>query len=247
MSTQEPEKYEKKLYFAMLAQQCSRYEETINYLQELFLERKKDFNKDERNLLSYAYIKFISQKRHALRVTMAYETKEKKYDNSPYLSYIQEYRKELETDLTQQLQKIILNLDSLLIKKAENVEAKIFYKKLKGDYNRYIAEYSKDDLKEKVMKDALTAYQEAINLCKDQPVLNILILGLALNYSIFYYEVMNERKTALKIATEYNQKITKELENFDEDKEENQDIMNLVHLIRENIDMWKSEETEQTE
>ena len=178
---------------------------------------------------------------------MAYETKEKKKDNSPYLTYIQEYRRDLEADLTQQLQKIILNLDSLLIKKAENVEAKIFYKKLKGDYSRYIAEYSKDDLKEKVMKDALTSYQEAINLCKDQPVLNILILGLVLNYTILYYEVMNERKTALKIAMEYNDKIGKELENFDEDKEENKDIMNLVHLIRENIDMWKSEDTEQTE
>jgi len=33
-------------------------------------------------------------------------------------------------------------IDGTLLKKAVNGEARVFYHKMKGDYNRYIAEYS---------------------------------------------------------------------------------------------------------
>ena len=176
---------------------------------------------------------------------MAYETKEKKNENSIFLSYIQEYRRTLESDLTLSCQKIIYIIDSLLIKKADNNESKIFYKKLKGDLNRYIAEYAKDELREKVMKDGLTAYQEAMNLSKDMPIMNETLLGLALNMSLFYYEVINERKNAIKIADECMHKVEKELTNFDQDNENNKVIMALIGLIKENWENWTIEEEEQ--
>ena len=116
--------------------------------------------------------------------------------------YIQEYRRKIETELTQSCQRICNIIDSLLIKKAENIETKIYYRKLKGDLNRYVAEYAKDELREKVMKDALTAYQEAIKMSKELPILNEVLLGLSLNMSLFYYEVMNEIKNAIKISNE---------------------------------------------
>ena len=246
MSEQEKvPKYEKNIYMALLAQQCGRYEEMLKYLEDLVIQRNKDFSLKERELLLYGYISYIKSKRKSLHIVMAYETKEKKNENSIFLSYIQEYRRTLESDLTQSCQKIIYILDSLLIKKAENNEAKIFYKKLKGDFNRYIAEYAKDELREKVMKDGLTGYQEAKNLSKDMPILNEILLGLALNMSLFYYEVVNERKNAIKVAEECIQKVDKELPSFDKDKEENKLIMTLIGLIKENLENWKIEEEEQ--
>lgn len=44
------------------------------------------------------------------------------------------------------------------------------------------------------MKDGLTAYQEAIKMSKELPILNEVLLGLSLNMSLFYYEVMKETK-----------------------------------------------------
>lgn len=238
-------KYEKNIYMALLAQQCSRFEEMFKFLEDSVIQRNKDFSIKERELLAYGYATYIKSKRKSLHMILAYETKEKKNDNSIFLSYIQEYRRTLESDLIQSCQKIIYILDSLLIKKAENVESKIFYKKLKGDLNRYIAEYAKDELREKVMKDGLNAYIEAKNLAKDLPVMNETVLGLSLNMSLFYYEVVNERKNAIKISEECTQKIDKELPNFDVDNENNKVIMALVGLIKENLKNWKMEEEEQ--
>ena len=106
-------------------------------------------------------------------------------------------------------------------------------------------QFKKDELREKVMKDGLNAYIEAKNLAKDLPVMNETVLGLSLNMSLFYYEVVNERKNAIKISEECTQKIDKELPNFDVDNENNKVIMALVGLIKENLKNWKMEEEEQ--
>jgi 14-3-3 protein epsilon len=237
--------YEKNVYMALLAHECGKYEEMFKFMEDLVIQRNKDLSLKEREFLTYGYINYISAKRKALHIIMAYETKEKKNENSFFLMYIQDYRRKIESELTQSCQKICYILDSLLIKKAENVEAKIFYRKLKGDLNRYVAEYAKDDLREKVMKDGLTAYQEAINMSKELPILNEVLLGLSLNMSLFYYEVMNERKNAIKISNECAIKIDKELPNFDEANEKNKVIITLVNLIKDNLAHWKAEEAEQ--
>ena len=82
--------YEKNVYMAMLAEQCNRFEEMTEFLEDMLKGREKDLNSDERNLLSIAYKNSLTSRRTALRTVIAYETKEKKKDNSPFLSYIQE-------------------------------------------------------------------------------------------------------------------------------------------------------------
>ena len=237
-------KYEKNIYLAMLAEQCNRFEEMVEFLEEMLKSRDKDLNGDERNLLSIAYKNSVSSRRTALRTIMAYETKEKKKDSSNFLPYIQEYRKKVEDELTKKCQNVIKSIDTQLLKKAEDDEAKVFYIKMIGDYNRYIAEYAGADLKTKVAEDALNAYNEASSIAKSLPVLNPIALGLALNFSVFYYEVKNDHDTACKIASEAIDKADKELPNIDEDAEENRDTVSIVNLLKENLEMWKSETDE---
>ena len=131
---------------------------------------------------------------------------------------------------------------SELMKKASDDEAKVFYTKMKGDYNRYIAEYADGDLKKEVSDAALASYNEATDHAKNLPVLNPIGLGLALNFSVFYYEVMNDHAKAIQIASDALDKANKELPNIDEDAEENRDTVSIVNLLKENLDMWKSEE-----
>ena len=89
------------------------------------------------------FISFINSQRHSLHICMAFETKERKEYNSPILSDILDYRKKIETELTNNIQDIINILDSTLIKNSEENIGKIYYLKLKGDFNRYICEYEK--------------------------------------------------------------------------------------------------------
>ena len=237
-------KYEKNIYLAMLAEQCNRFEEMVTFLEEMLSTRDKDLNSDERNLLSIAYKNSVSSRRTALRTITAYETKEKKKETSTFLPYIQEYKKKVEEELTTKCKNVIKMIDSQLLKKAEDDEAKVFYIKMKGDYNRYMAEYAEGDFKKQVSDDALAAYKEATEKAKTLPVLNPIALGLALNFSVFYYEVMNDHDTAIKIADEAYEKANKEMPNIDEDADENRDAVSIVNLLKENLDMWKSEAEE---
>ena len=235
-------KYEKNVYLAMLAEQCNRFNEMVSFLEDMLKQRDKDLNSDERNLLSIAYKNSISGLRSALRTIMAYENKEKKKENSTFLPYIQEYRKKVEDELTKTCKNVLKVIDDELLKKAEDDEAKVFYIKMKGDYNRYIAEYAENELKKEVTEDALKSYNEATAIAKNLKVLNSIALGLALNFSVFYYEVMNDHDKAIQIASEALDNANKELPNIDEDAEEYRDTVSIVNLLKENLDMWKSEE-----
>ena len=44
-------KYEKNVYMAMLAEQCNRFEEMVEFLENMLKKRDTDLNSDERNLL----------------------------------------------------------------------------------------------------------------------------------------------------------------------------------------------------
>lgn len=234
--------FEKNVYLAMLAEQCSRYEEMSTFLEDMLKARDKDLNSDERNLLSIAYKNSVSNRRTALRTIMAYEMKEKKKDSSVFLPYIQEYRKRVEDELTKMCEAVLNTIDKDLLKRAEDLEAKIFYLKMKGDYNRYVAEYAQADLKERVVNDALNAYQDATETAKELSLTNPIRLGLALNFSVFYYEAKNDQEMACKIAKETLDLVNKEIPNLEDNEDDsNRDALSIINLLRENLDMWKLE------
>ena len=237
-------RYEKNVYLAMLAEQCNRFEEMAEYLEDLLKGRDKDLNSDERNLLSIAYKNSVSSRRSAIRTIVAYEMKEKKKENSVFLPYIQEYKRKVEDELTNMCNNVIATIDNFLVKRAEDDEARVFYLKMKGDYNRYIAEYASGELKQQVANRALEAYKSASEAAKSLPTINPISLGLALNNSVFYYEVMNDHETACRIAKDALDLANKELPNDDVEDENNRDALSIINLLRENLEMWKIEAEE---
>jgi len=121
------QKYEKNVYLAMLAEQCNRFEEMVQFLEDMVKTRDKDLSSDERNLLSIAYKNSITSLRTALRTIMAYENKEKKKENSTFLPYIQEYKKKVESELVKACERVLQSIDGNLLSKASDSEAKVFY------------------------------------------------------------------------------------------------------------------------
>merc|ERR1711997_1235524 len=92
-------------------------------------------------------------------------------------------------------------LDDNLISKASHGESKVFYQKMKADYYRYIAEFTEADKKAKSAEEARKAYEEATKVAeKDLAVPHPIRLGLALNYSVFQYEVLSNSDEACKMA-----------------------------------------------
>ena len=73
---------------------------------------------------------------------------------------------------------------------------------MKGDYYRYIGEYRKGDNDKGSVKDkALESYKDATKIASEElKTTNPIRLGLALNFSVFYYEIMEEPSKACEMA-----------------------------------------------
>ena len=238
------ENFEKQIYLAMLAEQCSRYEDMMNFLEDMVQKKSSDLSSDERNLLSIAYKNTISQDRQAIRTLLSYESKEAKKSESPYLEFIREYKTKVQKELENLCNRINKTIDTHLLPKAETDEAKVFYHKMKGDYDRYIAENVDGDIKKKYSDLGLAAYNQALEASKSIDYKNRIKLGLALNLSVFYYEVVANKEEACKLAKETLDKAKDALGNVDEDDDEAKDAMSIVNLLQENLDMWNSEDDE---
>lgn len=91
---------------------------------------------------------------------------------------------------------------------------------------------------EQVKQEALKAYDEANVIAL--PPCNPIKLGLALNFSVFYYEVMKDQKKACELA---EQALQQALDKIDEISEDDfRDAKSIIELLKENLTLWKEEE-----
>ena len=117
-------------------------------------------------------------------------------------------------------------------------ESKAFFVKMVGDYYRYIAENAKGNLLEQVKQDALEAYKKANDI--PLPPCNPIKLGLALNFSVFHYEVMKNHKAACDLADQALQEALDKIDELEED--DFRDAKSIIELLKENLTLWKEEE-----
>jgi hypothetical protein len=104
-------------------------------------------------------------------------------------------------EITAIANKVLDLIHTILIPKASSSEAQVFYFKLVGDYLRYTAEFDRTAERQQTIDNASAAYQKAFDLAQSelQPT-HPLRLGLALNYSVFLFDVLDERSRATGIA-----------------------------------------------
>ena len=112
-----------------------------------------------------------------------------------------EYKQKIEEELYKNCDEIINLIKSDVISKASDDESRAFFLKMIGDYCRYIAESAKNERLEATKKQALESYQEACDIAqKSLNACNSIRLGLALNFSVFFYEVMQDVKKACELG-----------------------------------------------
>ena len=126
------------------------------------------------------------------------------------------------------------------MKQAQTDETKAFFLKMIGDYYRYVAECADETKINEVKEGAKDNYEKAQAASATLNACNPIRLGLALNFSVFQYEVMNNHKSACELG---EQALSEALEKIDDvDEETFRDAKSIIELLKENLSLWKEEE-----
>ena len=230
---------------AILAEQAERYEDMAKSMKE-FTEKGGEISNDERNVLSIAYKNIVGERRNAWRVVSSIE---KTYEDSDSRKKIaKDYLERIASEQKKICEEVLCLLGDILIPNATSFESKIFYLKMKGDYFRYLAEVkfasSMDASREKEVEEAQKAYEEAYSLCKEEmPAVHPIRLGLALNYSVFHYEILNQPEKACELATSAFD-LAVQMGDMDDSSgldDNHRDAMLIMQLLRDNLTLWTSE------
>jgi 14-3-3 protein epsilon len=223
------------VYKAKLAEQAERFDEMVSQMKEV-AKQPQELSVEERNLLSVAYKNVIGARRASWRVVTSIEQK-----GSDKIEIIKDYKAKIEAELVDICNDILGVIEESLIPNSTAEEAKVFYYKMKGDYHRYLSEFQIGDVRKESAGAALDAYQAASGIASsDLPPTHPIRLGLALNFSVFHYEILNSPDQACQIAKQAFDDAIAELDTLNE--ESYKDSTLIMQLLRDNLTLWTSDQ-----
>ncbi|XP_034747725.1 14-3-3-like protein [Etheostoma cragini] len=222
---------------AKLAEQAERYDDMAAAMKAV-TEEGTELSNEERNLLSVAYKNVVGARRSSWRVVYSMEQKSK--DNEAKSALAKEYKETIEKELNDICKEVLDLLDKHLIPNAKPADSSVFYLKMKGDYYRYLAEVATGEKKEEIISSSRAAYQQALDIStKEMQPTHPIRLGLALNFSVFYYEIVNSPEEACKLAkAAFDEAITM-LDSLN--GESYKDSTLIMQLLRDNLTLWMSD------
>ncbi|KAM7411683.1 hypothetical protein PAMA_021594 [Pampus argenteus] len=222
---------------AKLAEQAERYDDMASNMKSV-TEQGAELSNEERNLLSVAYKNVVGARRSSWRVISSIEQKTEGNDKKQQMA--REYREKIECELQEICHDVLGLLDKYLIVNTSAAESKVFYLKMKGDYYRYLSEVACGTAKKDTVDSSQQAYQQAFDISKGemQPT-HPIRLGLALNFSVFYYEILNNPDKACSLAKTAFDEAIAELDTLNEDSYKDSTL--IMQLLRDNLTLWTSE------
>lgn len=246
---------------AKLAEQAERYDDMANAMKKV-TEMGGYLEQEERNLLSVAYKNVVGARRSSWRVISSIEAKTKDSGNDRRLGIAKDYREKVEKELNEVCQSVLVLLTQFLIPNVDGklkemeatddvkeplIESKVFYLKMKGDYHRYLAEVATGEKRKEIVNQSEDAYDKAFNTsCEGESGLGSMQpthpirLGLALNFSVFYYEIRDDHKKACELAKKAFDDAIAELDTLNEDSYKDSTL--IMQLLRDNLTLWTSDE-----
>ncbi|KAL5723133.1 Growth-regulating factor 12 [Ranunculus cassubicifolius] len=227
------------VYLTKLSEQAERYDEMVECMKKL-AKLDLELSVEERNLLSVGYKNVIGSRRASWRIMSSIEQKEESKGNEQNVKLIKNYRQTVEEELSKICNDILTIIDEHLIPSSKSGESTVFYYKMKGDYYRYLAEFKTDEAKKEAADESLKGYQAASNTANtDLPPTHPIRLGLALNFSVFYYEILNSPERACHLAKQAFDEAIAELDTLSE--ESYKDSTLIMQLLRDNLTLWTSD------
>jgi len=222
-----------------VAETAERYEDMCKFVEQLVMLKTQagtDLDVDERNLLSVAYKNVVGAKRASWRTLAG------GFDDADE-ELLKKYKKIVEDELEAICDEVLNLLQEHLVKQVEGQgdETEVFYLKMCGDYYRYKSEFTLEpESKVKEIKDSAEQYYKKAmdvaeaNLNETHPTR----LGLALNFSVCYYEILKEPEKACDLAKKSFDAAIEKLDTLNDASYKDSTL--IMQLLRDNLTLWTS-------
>jgi len=243
------------IVLAQCAETGERYNDMCMFMNEVIKKLCKEGTKattETRNMLSVAFKNVVGGKRQSIRAL-----KDNLTQNDSAL--VKKYLKLVESEVIDVCNQVltVVSTGPLEIEKNPpkdneedaDKESKVFWLKMCGDYCRYLSEIEdNDDAKVKLGDDLDNpaekaaffyekAYKEAeANLPETHPTR----LGLALNYSVCFYEILKQKEKACELAKAAFDAAIEKLDTLNDKSYKDSTL--IMQLLRDNLTLWTQDE-----
>jgi len=225
------------------AEASERYEDMVRIMEALVrgkLQNEAKLTADQRNLLSVAYKNVVGAKRSSWRML----SEEDQFDDA---ELVRKYKKRVEKELEDTCNEVLDILTKLADqnqkrlddeedaeKKEPLQECQVFYLKMIGDYYRYLTEaFPQESYKSNCSK----YYEDAMKIATETlEATHPTRLGLALNYSVCHYEILNQPKEACTLAKEAFDLAIEKLDSLSDVSYRDSTL--IMQLLRDNLTIW---------
>lgn len=229
-----------KFFMARVADQAERYNDVVAKMNEI-IASDSNLNAEERNLLSVAYKALTGSRRSSLRTVNAFLEDESIKAIPERVTQLTALQTKLLKELTDLCEELISLTDSKLLPSASDAVTKVFYEKLKADYYRYSVEFKPEAERKDGADKAKASYQSAMEIATSELTkANPSYLGLALNYSVFLYEIIGQKKEAIELADKSFKEAVDLLDELGED--EYSEATLILQLLKDNVSLWTEEQ-----
>lgn len=228
-----------------LCELAGRHDDMVENIRELvtILPKNQSLTEEERQLLAVAFKNEVGVRRKSLK-TLQKVGSSKRTMNPEKTKAFNEYRDMISRELEDLCNELMWMVDSKLLPAVTEPIEDIFYHKLKADYYRYLAEMEEDS---SIAAEYITKAQENYEGATEYSVKNLaathpLCIGLAMNYSVFIQEMLNDTTKAHDHAKHFYDDALDEMEEVREvDEGRYNECAYLLKLMHENIKVWAQE------
>lgn len=239
------------LELARLSELAERYDEMSCTMERLVFQKAKisetktaKLEIEERNMLSVAFKNAVGHRRSSWRQLKSHEP-----DNNSvidravvdeYLAYIEKEMEKKCLDIINCVKEHVLIKDFAELEEAaqkKDLEDQVFYLKMCGDYFRYLSEFKEDQT---VKDNAKKSYEDALKLAMDMQPTHPTRLGLALNASVCFYEIIGDKQRACSLAKEAFDQAIQKLDALEDNTYKDSTL--IMQLLRDNLTLWNAED-----
>ncbi|KAL3683739.1 hypothetical protein R1sor_001761 [Riccia sorocarpa] len=227
------------VFHAKLAEKVGRYEDMVEAITAVVKAVDvEDLTSDERNLFYAGCNNVVGSRRTSLRIVSS-NLELHKDRNRVLARIIKDYQSSIESEISTICQSVLDILNTQLIPKAVSGEVKVFCLKMKGDYLRYLAEFQTGEEGRNAKESALLAYKSARSIAlAELPPTHPNRLGLALNFSVFYFDILKSLDKAYDIA---KQAFTDACSDDTIRNASHKESRLILQLLMENCSIWMRE------